>query len=431
MSAEVQIIHEPCGDIPIVELRQVLRSGSATEPEGLEGVGRLALRLLRRGAAGKGRKDIDEALDRIAAALSAQSSTDFYAIHLRVLRRFLDPATALLAEVLHRPTLDPEELDRLKRETVAEIVSSRDDDRFLAARGLRLGLFPDHPYGRPSRGTVESVARIGIEDVRRFLDEHLVRRNLLVGAAGDLTADEVRAAIDRTGGALPDRPPPSIGLADPAMPRGVRVVLIDKPDRTQTQMYVGHIGPRPGDRLDLALRVALTAFGGTFTSRLMREVRVNRGWSYGAYASLGRARLPEVLSLWTFPKVEDAPACLRLVLDLYGELASAGPTAEDLEFARGYMARSFALQKDTAAARLTLSLREKLLDMEEGYYDTFADRVRAVTLEEARAAVAAHVQTRDLVVSISCTAGRLEGELRSVLGEDATFEVIPYDSPLL
>lgn len=431
MSPSVPIIHEPNSDIPIVELRQVLRSGSATEPEGLDGVGRLALRLLRRGAGGRSRKELDEALDGIAAAVSAQSSSDFYAVHLRVLRRHLDEAVGLLEDVLRRPNLDPEELDRLKRETVAEIVSSRDDDRFLAARGLRLGLFPEHPYGRPSRGTIETVSRVSIDDVRSFLDTHLVRGNLLVGAAGDVAAEEVEAAIARTGGALSDRPPPGAALPVPIMPAGLRVVVIDKPDRTQTQIYVGQVGPRPSDPLDLPLRVALTAFGGTFTSRLMREVRVKRGWSYGAYASLGRARLPEVLSLWTFPKVEDAPACLRLVLDLYGELASEGPTEEDLVFARDYMARSFALQKDTAAARLTLSLREKLLDMEEGYYDTFAERVRAVTLEQARAAVATHVQTEDLVVSISCTAEKLEGELRAVLGEAATFQVIPYDSPVL
>ena len=123
---QVRVIHEESSDIPLVELRHVLTSGASVEPVEVLGVGRIALRLLRRGAAGMGRKEMDEALDRIAAVLSAQASPDFYSIHLRVLKRNLPRATELLASSLHQPTLALDELERLKRETIAEIVSSRD-----------------------------------------------------------------------------------------------------------------------------------------------------------------------------------------------------------------------------------------------------------------------------------------------------------------
>lgn len=427
--SEIPIIHEHSTDLPLVEIRHILRSGTVVERPEVAGVGRIALRLLRRGAGGLDRRGLDEAIDRIASVISMQASPDFYAIHLRALERFVGRANDLLAKILLEPTLDEGELDRLKRETLAEIITSRDDDRGLASRALRRLIYRDHPYGRSPRGTLETVARITRDDVVRFLEENLVRDNVLIGAAGDIDPERLREALSQTVDRLPERPAPRGELEPAEEEPGVRVVLVDKPDRTQTQIFMGHLGPSIHDFLDLPLRVALTAFGGTFTSRLMQEVRVARGWSYGAYSSLGRGRVPEVLSLWVFPSLKDAVPCIELVRGLYTELKEKGPTDEDVLFARDFLAKSLALQKDTAPSRLTLRLRQELLGMAPDYYDTFAERVRAVTPIQVRDAVATQIKDQDLAIAITCTADQLIGPLRESLGEDASIDVIPYDSP--
>jgi zinc protease len=426
------MIHEQSEDVPLVEIRHILRSGAAMEPAEQAGVGRLALRLLRRGAAGKDRRAVDEALDRIAAVVSTQATPDFFALHFRVLRKYLDRATALFAEVLHQPTLDADELERLKRETMAEIVSSRDDDRHLASRALRLKVYENHRYAVTPRGTLTTIPTITVDQVKAFLAEHLVADNILVGAAGHVSPEELNGIVGTTVGALPrDGNVPVFDLAPAEPHRGIRVVLVDKPERTQTQIFVGHLGPSVQHPDDLALRVALTAFGGTFTSRLMQEVRVARGWSYGAYASLGRGRLPEITNMWAFPALKDATPCLQLLLKLYGELKREGPPAEDILFARDYLARGLALQRDTASARLTLRLRQELLGLANDYYDTYAERVRQISPDQAKAAVATHLDDQNLVIAIACTAKDLLQPLRDALGAEAQIEVIPYDSPLL
>jgi zinc protease len=430
MTPTIPTILEASHDVPIVEIRHIFPSGTALEPAERSGVGRIALRLLRRGVAGLGRRELDEAVDRIAAVISAQATPDFYALHVRALEKYIDRATDLFARVLLEPALEVEELERLKRETVAEIVSDRDDDRHLASAALRRLVFEDHPYGRASHGSLETVRSITIDDVRELLATHLVASNVVVGAAGDVDSPRLERAIERTVGRLPgDVVAPAPSLAPKTPHRGVRVALVDKPSRTQTQIFVGHLGPAIHDPLDLPLRVALTAFGGTFTSRLMQEVRVKRGWSYGAYASLGRGRLPDILSLWAFPAVKDAVPCLELLVKLYRELREAGPGAAEVAFARDYLARGHALQRDTASARLTLRLRQRLLGMPEDYYDTFAERVRAVTDAQANEAVARHTDSQNLAIAITCTADEIRDDLRRLLGDDATFETIPYDSP--
>jgi zinc protease len=426
---EIKTIHEHSADLPLVELRHIFLSGTVCEPPEIAGVGRIALRWLRRGAAGRDRRGLDEAIDRIAAIISVQASPDYYTIHLRMLRRYLDRANDLLAQILLQPILDDGELERLKRETIAEIITSRDDDRYLASRAMRAAIYAGHPYGIPSRGSLETVARITREDVLGFLKVHLVQSHVLVGASGDIDQPTLAATLDHTIGKLPDRPGPVIDL-QPATPhRGLKVVLVDKPERLQTQIHIGHLGPPIHDPQDLPLRVALTAFGGTFTSRLMREVRVERGWSYGAYASLGRGRVPEILDYWFFPALKDAVPCIELVKGLHSELKHQGLPEEEVLFARDYMAKSMALQQDTASARLTLLLRQEIFGLPSDYYATLADRLRQVTPAQATQATADHLNDQDLVIAMTCTADQIMEPLRNALGDEAEITVIPYDSP--
>ncbi len=431
MTSPMPLILERSSDFPVVEIRHVILTGAAVEPREVVGVGRIALRMLRRGAAGMGCKELDEAIDRIASVISTQATPDFYALHLRVLRRFLDRATEIFAKIVNDPTLDLEELERLKRETRAEIISSRDDDRHLASRALRMLVFGDHPYSASSRGTIETIEEITLDHVRDFLAEHLVAPNMLIGAAGDITEEELGERVERTLGSLAEGGRYPIEDLEAATPRpGVHVLLVDKPERVQTQIFVGHLGPPVDDPLDMPLRVAMTAFGGTFTSRLMQEVRVKRGWSYGAYASPGRGRLPEILSLYAFPAIGDAVPCLKLLLDLFSELRREGPTSEDISFARDYLARGMALQRDTTSARLSLRLRQEIFGLPKDYYDTYAERVRTVTPQMATEAVQKHLDDQNLCIAISCTASDLKDTLRSMLGDEAVIETIPFDSPM-
>lgn len=431
-SVTVPTILEHSGDVPIVEIRHILDSGTAQEPAEVVGVGRIALRLLRRGAGNLGRRELDESIDRIAAMISAQASPDFYALHIRTLKKHLERAVELFASILHEPLLAADELERLKRETLAEIVSSRDDDRHLASRALRMLVFDGHPYGQASRGSIGTVERITMEHVREYLDMNLRRSNFLVGAAGDIEDGELTNLLGRTVGTLPEGATATKReLERPTMKPGIRVLLVDKPERVQTQIFLGHLGPSVSDVHDLPLRVALTAFGGTFTSKLMQEVRVKRGWSYGAYANLGRAKVPEALSLWTFPAMKDAAPCLQLLLDLFTALHEDGPAEEEVAFARDYLARGIALQRDTASARLTLKLRQRMLGLPEDYYENYAERVRGVTLEQAVTATKESLDPKNLAIAITCTADELRDQVAEVVGDDAIIDTIPYDSPLL
>jgi zinc protease len=147
--------------LPLVSMTLAYKSGSAHDPAGKEGASRLAMRMLRRGAGDLGAKEIEDAIDRLGAEVGTDVTASGATVGAQVIRRSLDPFVELLTKMVGSPTFPKAELERLRRETVAEIIESRDNDRALAHRALRRSLFAGHLYGRATSGTTASVETLG------------------------------------------------------------------------------------------------------------------------------------------------------------------------------------------------------------------------------------------------------------------------------
>ncbi len=241
----------------------------------------------------------------------------------------------------------------------------------------------------------------------------------------------VSVAYDRAGR---DAPRQRQGGGEPA-PRptlarrqGRRLTVVDKPERTQSQILMGQPAPRWHEPDFLPLQVATTAFGGTFTARLMDEVRSKRGLSYGASARLGQGRGAQALLAHVFPSLEQTPETLELVLRLWREWVEDGVTEAEVAFARGYLGKSFAFTVATPEDRLELRTALELAGMPRDFADTFAARVGKVERADAVRALQAHVSPRDLEIVIVSTADELVPKLEAAkLLDGVTIDVIGYD----
>jgi zinc protease len=273
LSGGTTLIVEPSHTLPLVSIVVALRSGTAFDPPGKEGLGRVTARMLRRGCEGSNAAAIEDALDRLGAELSVDLSPSSIAIHAQVIARNVGAFAELLGRLLATPAFPADELARLKRETQAEIVESRDNDRGLATHFFRGAVFAGHPYSRSSMGTTRSVEAIGEADVRAFHGKHFARSNIVLGFAGDVTARDARALAEAIVGRLPAGERIADPVPAPETKKGRRLVLVDKPERSQTQILIGGLGTLPHDEDHVALGAANAVFGGTFTSRLMKAVR--------------------------------------------------------------------------------------------------------------------------------------------------------------
>jgi zinc protease len=266
-----------------------------------------------------------------------------------------------------------------------------------------------------------------LDDVRA-LHKRLVTTDKLVFAfAGDITQEAAEASVERMTRGLPEAGSPAIEAPPPQGPKGRKLVLVDKPDRTQTQILIGGMGTHPKDGDHVALLVANTIFGGTFTARLTQEVRAKRGWSYGAYSSLPFDLQRRTFSMWTFPKAEDAAACVKLQLDLLQQWRDDGVTKKELSWAKRYLRRSDAFSRDTAAKRVGLKLDSVTYDLPHGYYENMSDLISAVSLEQVNDAVKNRIFPEDLLFVVVGTSDPIREPLKEAIGQLEADETVPFD----
>lgn len=427
----VPLLVEQSFALPLVSITVARRGGALLDPPAREGTTRILSRLSRRTAGGRPFQAIEEELDRLGASLGSDVSYSSVSLSGATISRSIDAFVDLVADAAGRPSLDPTEFERLKRETSAEVIEGLDNDRSLAHRALRRTLYPTHPYARTASGTLTSLERITHDGIVEFDRQTRDRGSLVIGLSGDIELERANELAMRIVASVPEGRPTRVDVGDPEIPKGRRLVLVDKPDRAQAQILIGLSGTKSTDADHTALHVAMTVFGGTFSSRLMQQIRVERGWSYGAYSTLPIDQYRQSLTLWTFPSKDDAAACTKLKLELLESLVDKGITPKELSFAKKSLMRSHAFSIDTAAKRLGLALDTALLDLPQDYYSDYEQRVSAITLDQANAAICNRVDPTQLVIAVVGSANDLKDQICTAVPDISSVEVIPYDSPEL
>ncbi|HEY2364913.1 MAG TPA: pitrilysin family protein [Polyangiaceae bacterium] len=418
---------EPSNVLPLLSIVVAFRTGSAHDPPGKEGLSRVTARMLRRGSAGLDAMGTERAIDRLGGEVSFEVAISSTAVGAQVLARNATPFVDLLAKMIATPAFDEGELARLLRETRAELLEALDNDRGLADRFFRKKLFGAHGYGRTSRGTAASIAAIDREAVRAHHAKHYVRENAIVAMSGDVDPAFAEKLAKTIVDALPHGAAPAEVLGDPAPLAGRQLVFVDKPERTQTQILIGSLGTSAHDPDHVPLVVANNIFGGTFTSRLTREVRGKRGWSYGASSRLGVDRRRHSFAMWTFPAATDAAACIALEISLLEKLLEGGVTDREIKFMQRYISRSWAFEIDTAQKRVHQALDVEILGLPRDYYDEYLEHVANVTAETANAALRARIDPKNLVITVVGTAATTREGVKAKIPDLASDEVAAYD----
>ena len=413
--------------IPLVGFSIAFAVGGAHDPDGKEGLARAMMRMLRRGGDGLTGKGIEDAVDKLGGEIGADASMSAVTMSGEVLARNATAFFELVGRLLSRPAFDEAELSKLVRESQAELIEARDNDRGLASRALRRTVFQGHPYARRVAGSIASLGTIGRADVVAFHQQHLNKSNAWITVYGDVDDARGRELAARLIAGLPDGAPTPDPVPEPVRRPGRELVFVDKPERTQAQLYIGTLGTRGDDADHHALIVANTAFGGTFTARLMNEIRSKRGWSYGASSRLSLDRHREGYSMWTAPGEADAAPCLSLQLTMFEELLAEGLTADEVEFAKTYLSRSHVFEIDTAEKRAHRELDAGVLSLPAGYHAGYLERIAAVTVDSANAALRARLSADDLVVAVVGTREASHDAIKAAIPRLARETVVPHD----
>jgi zinc protease len=349
----------------------------------------------------------------------------------QVLSRNLDAYLAILGDILARPTFAPAELGRSARELAAEIDELRTNDQALCGRFFARNLYGEHPYGHPPEGLRAVLLEATADEVAAQFHRLFVGKNLIIAMSGDVDAADVAARLERKLKGLRAGPAPpenALEVREPVAPRGWRVQLVDKPDRKQTQLMLGHPGVRGTDPDYLPLSVAAAAFGGPgMSARLMTELRTKRGLAYGAYMTLAQRHGVGAAAIWVLAGADKTVATLKLVLKLYVSFMENGLTNEEVEFFKRFLAGTYASEMDVPEHRLEARVAAEVAGLPADFVDSYGARLAAVTPAEVNAAIKRHVHARDLAITMVASAPVMKKLLVDAKVGDSAIDVVPFD----
>ena len=428
LGAAVLVIEDHA--LPAVRFAFALRRGAGLDPPRQSGACGLMMELCLRGTRTRSRAQMADALEEMGSSLWIRCGHELVLMGGSCLARHAAATTELARASILEPALDADERRRLIDELVVELQAMRDDDGSVADLFLYRALYGDHPYARSAAGEVPELKRLDDEAVRAAYRRHWFRDDLIAVFAGDVTPDEALALARPVIEGLPSRDGPAPVEPAPSPGTGTRVLVVDKPERSQIQMRLARL-TLPGTHPDmLPLWLGVLAFGGTFTSPFTHEVREVRGWSYSAHAGVDRRRrTPAPLVMYSAPAVADAVDCLALELDLYA--AAARGEIDDTAFglAKDYALNRFPFEVATAADMVMLAVRAELLGQPLPSLLELPRLLAAVEPEAARAALRAHLHPAGVSAVLVATAADVVEPLRARL-PDAAVQVIDYQDGL-
>jgi len=380
--------------IPFVALEFWFVGGSSLDLPDAKGATYLMMGLLEEGAGDLDAQGFAAAREGLAADFQFESFRDAVTVSARMLTENRDQAADLLRAALNEPRFDADAIERVRAQVLAIIEGNARDPEEIASATFNARAYGDHPYGAPQEGSAESVAALTQEDIVAAHRSALTQGRVVVGAAGDITAEELGLLIDRILADLPAEAPPRPARADFALSGGVTVVDFPSP---QSVAFFGHAGIERDDPDFFAAFVLNQILGGGgFSSRLMEEVREARGLTYGIGTFLSLADLsPGMLGQFSSSNdlVGDA---ITVVKDQWADLAINGVTQEELDGAIRFMTGEYPLRFDGNGTIAGILAAMQSDDLPLDYVTNRNAYIEAVTLDDVRRVAARLLRPDDL-----------------------------------
>lgn len=384
---------------PLMAMNYIFRGGSTQDPDGLGGVAYFLSTILDEGAGDLDSNAFQERMEDLAVKLSFTARLDSFSGSFQTLTANRAAAAKLLRDALARPRLDSESMERMRRQILAGLHLDATRPGTVAGNAWYALAFKGHPYSRPTKGNLESVAKIDRGALETYRKNVFAKDNLIVAVVGDITADELAKLLDDVFGDLAAkaklRPIPEAGELTNAK-RSVISMKIP-----QAVARFGHQGFKRKDPDFIPAYVLNYIFGGGgFTSRLMQEVRVKNGLAYSVYSYLSPMEHAALLYGAVATKNDSIDRSLKLIRQELEKMLSKGPTQKELDDAKRYLTGSYALRFDTSAKIASQLMWIQFQDLGSDYIAKRNEMINAVTLDDLKRVAKRLLKPGALLVTI-------------------------------
>jgi predicted Zn-dependent peptidase len=395
--------------VPIVSFQFIVKAGATADPAGKEGLASLTAGLLRKGTASRSADQLSAELDFIGGLLNAGADSDYSNGAAEFLKKDLGKGLDILADVILHPTFPQDEVTKMLKQRIDGIKSAKDRAQGVLGNYFNAYLFGSHPYGRPVGGDEKSLPTLTRDDVSGFYQTYYTPSNTILAASGDFNPTEMESLLTEKFGAWPTKPARPISLSAPARVEGKRLLLVNKPDSTQTFYMIGNVGISRTDSDRVTIGVINTLFGGRFTSMLNSELRVNSGLTYGASSNFDRRRLPGPFVISTYTTNKTTEKAIDLTLDVLKRLHEKGITEEELKSAKSYIKGQYPPRVETTDQLAAQVAQLEFYGLDKNEIDGYYAKIDSMTLADAQRVIKEHFPLDNLVFVLIGKASEIEG----------------------
>ncbi|KAB8065320.1 M16 family metallopeptidase [Janthinobacterium violaceinigrum] len=401
---------------PIVNVTLALDAGSASDSAAKAGAASLAMDLLDKGTRTRNAFQLSDALESLGANLSSSSLADLSLLRLQSTAGNLAPSLALMADAALRPAFDESSFAQQKQRRLAQIGQEKAQPSSLAMRIVPAILYgKEHAYGRPVSGYADSVQGLTRTDMAQWHATWFKPGSATIVVSGDTTLAQLMPALEASFGSWQGGSAPAKAVAAPGRTAGKRVFLIDKPDAPQSTIVAAHLSQVQGQPEDLAAEPLMQNFGGMATSRLNRNLRLDKHWSYGTSGQLTNPRGQRAFLVLAPVQTDKTREAMQEVAKEIRGVAGERPVqGEEFDSIMRNMHSRLAGRFETLAALDSAALTSLNLGLPDAYWSNYSTRMRQLDAAQLARAGGKFVQPDELVWVVVGDLRKIEAGVREL-----------------
>jgi predicted Zn-dependent peptidase len=395
----MQVVLAESHTFPKIAAHLYFRSGNAAVARTAPGLADMTATVVRTGTASRPINRIEEDLRRMGADLGSHAGADTTALNASGLAEFSSGLLELIADLARNASFPADEFERERRQKVEALRVERTTPGFLAGERLRHVLFGEHPYAVVAP-TEEQVLAYTRDQLVGCYRSYYAPANALLIVVGDFESEKMFAQVEKTFGEW-KAPQPAAALS-PAPPSytGRHVHLVHLPGSVQAQILLGNLAITRRDPDWFRLALANSIYGGAFASRLVINIREQKGYTYSPRSGVNALRQHGYFSVHAAVRNEVVAATLTEIFYEMDRMRALPVTAEELASARSYMSGVFSLGVATQDGLLGQLSTVYLDRLPEDYLETYREKIRALTADDVLAAARRHFDSADAQIVV-------------------------------
>jgi zinc protease len=386
--------------VPIVNFAALVKTGAAADPQGEEGLASITAQLLRKGTQKRTAQQFAADADFTGGSVEADAGADFSTVAGEFLNKDLARGLDLFSDALLHPVFPQAEVDKLLAQSLDGVRAAKDEARSVLGTYYDAYLFNGNGYGRTSDGDEISLTKIHRDAIVKFYETYYAPGNIILAVAGDFQTADMKKKLEDVFGQWPSKPVTPVKILVLPPVKGKKLLLVDKPDATQTYFAIGNVATAAGDPDRVAIRLVNTVFGGRFTSLLNEALRVESGLTYGAISAFDPRKAPGPFGIYSYTKNESTVQAIDMALQVLQKLHKQGITADELASAKSYIKGQFPPSLETSKQLAQIIVVNEFYGLDDREINDLEARIDAVTPAIAQQVIQKHFPTDNLVFTL-------------------------------